>query len=576
MTTDTYSVAGSYSWVCPAGVTSVKVEVYAGGGGGRGGVNLGRGGSSGGSGEYRVHLTYPVTPGNSYAVIVGAGGTGGSYNTNSQTSGANSSFDAAIVAVSGKAPVDHTVGGLAGTGGSGGTGTNGNAGATSANSIGSDGAAGGNGVGPLAAAGGAGGITGDHAGKPGAQPGAGGGGGKGNNSLGAGGNGGTGAVYLTYEAGPPTASGTVSAISGTTGTGRGAYHSAGTVAAASALSGTGYASYHASGSVPAVSSTSGTGVATAQVFLGTAVETDSAIALEGLPGLVSLGTAVETSSAVALRPLGVYADGAAQTVEFRPGPGLLSTPPQVGLILLTSELPRSPGILQVRVTTVDPGAVLTFTVYAGIDSWLVWTDVADSSGELGLTSIDLPGDLFAGTYTLEVDTVNNGSDSASFVLVDDPEVYPVDATGDLPPEAVPASEGRWVFQDLNGALGSWIMPINPRTMTNPHFERNVQVRHTTSPYSGQYLVSEAGFTGKPWRLAGYCPDQAYYEKLVAYAGLQHRIYVIDHRGRAWKVGIQSLSIEPRKRQADDVDQNNDWAGEWSMDLVIYDQTPEVP
>ena len=68
-----YTSAGTYSWVAPTGVTSVSaVAVGAGGpsGNGCGASCAGGGGGSGGSLAYLNN--YSVTPGNSYTVIVGA------------------------------------------------------------------------------------------------------------------------------------------------------------------------------------------------------------------------------------------------------------------------------------------------------------------------------------------------------------------------------------------------------------------------------------------------------------------------------------------------------------------------
>lgn len=67
-----YITSGTYCWVAPAGVTSVSVVAV---GGGAGGTN-GGGGSGGGLG-YKNNIS--VTPGNSYTVVVGAGGAGKSY-----------------------------------------------------------------------------------------------------------------------------------------------------------------------------------------------------------------------------------------------------------------------------------------------------------------------------------------------------------------------------------------------------------------------------------------------------------------------------------------------------------------
>jgi parallel beta-helix repeat protein len=87
--TDTYNTAGTFTWIAPAGVSSVTVEVW--GGGGEGGTRTFNGGSGGGGGgAYSRKASIPVTPGNSYSVVVGAGATttasgGDSYFINNGT-----------------------------------------------------------------------------------------------------------------------------------------------------------------------------------------------------------------------------------------------------------------------------------------------------------------------------------------------------------------------------------------------------------------------------------------------------------------------------------------------------------
>src|SRR6476660_1726195 len=63
----------------PAGVTSIKVEVWGAGGGGGGGTGaagfFGRGGGGGG-GAYNV-ATFTTVPGHTFTITIGAGGTAG-------------------------------------------------------------------------------------------------------------------------------------------------------------------------------------------------------------------------------------------------------------------------------------------------------------------------------------------------------------------------------------------------------------------------------------------------------------------------------------------------------------------
>ena len=70
-------------WVCPAGVTRVRLVGFGGGGGGGGGyggatvTNWWAGGGGGGGGAVQGEVEVDVTPGTTYEVVVGAGGTAG-------------------------------------------------------------------------------------------------------------------------------------------------------------------------------------------------------------------------------------------------------------------------------------------------------------------------------------------------------------------------------------------------------------------------------------------------------------------------------------------------------------------
>lgn len=101
---DAYTTAGSYSWVAPASVTSVSVVAVGGGGAGggnctAGGNNYGGAGGGGGGLGYKNNIT--VTPGDSYAVVVGAGGTSPAGQGQIGTSGGSSSFNSTTVVATG-------------------------------------------------------------------------------------------------------------------------------------------------------------------------------------------------------------------------------------------------------------------------------------------------------------------------------------------------------------------------------------------------------------------------------------------------------------------------------------------
>ena len=120
--TDTYSTAGTYSWTCPEGVTSITVECWGAGGAGGGQNQNSDGGGGGGGGAYARLNSYTVTSGNQYLIVVGAGGTGIAASTGNP--GGSSYFinNATVLAVGGNGGSPSTgtppAGGLGGNSGS--------------------------------------------------------------------------------------------------------------------------------------------------------------------------------------------------------------------------------------------------------------------------------------------------------------------------------------------------------------------------------------------------------------------------------------------------------------------------
>jgi hypothetical protein len=220
----TFTASGSF--VVPAGITSLKVQCWSGGGGGQSGS-----GAGGSGGEYAAENALAVTPGETLTVTVGTGGSGGPSGTGGPGSdGTVSSVlrggTALVTAHPGKGSIHFTsiaggtgstnsihfnggsaIIGTAGTtkgggggGGSAGTSSGGNSGNANAGITGGNGGAAVTG----GAAGGKGGTgsvgSGQTAGAAGSIPGGGGGtGGAGSTSNAAGGTGGRGQVIITYQ-----------------------------------------------------------------------------------------------------------------------------------------------------------------------------------------------------------------------------------------------------------------------------------------------------------------------------------------------------------------------------------------
>lgn len=224
MKTVTEIFTSSGTWTCPAGVTSIHVQVFgAGGAGGAGGDGAGGGGGAGG---HMKSSTLSVTPGITYTITVG---TGGKATTTTGGTGGPTSFSSLLSADGGTGGSISSAGsGGTGGGGPGGNGANGGTGSyggnggkgkrsTSDSSIAGDGiaAAGGDGAAGTAGSGAYGGGAGG-----GGFGGKGGNGGNGTTSLGGGGGGG-GGYGVNGNGGNGGNSGTNNGVVGGTGAGGG-------------------------------------------------------------------------------------------------------------------------------------------------------------------------------------------------------------------------------------------------------------------------------------------------------------------------------------------------------------------
>lgn len=162
-----FTDVGTFVWTAPLDVTSVEYLVVGGGGGGGNGYDTG-GGAGGGGGMVRTG-TLSVTPGQTYSVIVGDGGIGGTdtRSNSNGTDGEDSVFSSIISLGGGFGRASRTVSTSAGYRGSSQSGTTiaptggdggGNSGTAVGGSGGGGGGAGGNGTNGTNGAGGTGGI----------------------------------------------------------------------------------------------------------------------------------------------------------------------------------------------------------------------------------------------------------------------------------------------------------------------------------------------------------------------------------------------------------------------------------
>lgn len=110
------------SWTCPQGITSALVTICGGGGGGGygGPAKAGGGGGGGAQGYYKQAVT--VSPGNVYAVTVGAYGAGGATAGTNGGNGGNTVFGSLLGAAGGAGGIAGTSSSVASGGAAGGAG----------------------------------------------------------------------------------------------------------------------------------------------------------------------------------------------------------------------------------------------------------------------------------------------------------------------------------------------------------------------------------------------------------------------------------------------------------------------
>ncbi len=167
MNAQSFSSSGTFT--VPANTTKVRVRVWGAGGGGGSTNAVGASGGGGGAGGYAEGI-YSVTPGQSIAVTIGAGGAAAATNSSNDGSpGGSSSFGSYCSATGGQGGHSYSTGATGGTGGTGSGGTivnaqgaYGGSGVYYLNSTAGVAGAGGNGGGEYGGGGGAGDGTANH------------------------------------------------------------------------------------------------------------------------------------------------------------------------------------------------------------------------------------------------------------------------------------------------------------------------------------------------------------------------------------------------------------------------------
>lgn len=262
------------------------------------------------------------------------------------------------------------------------------------------------------------------------------------------------------------------------------------------------------------------------------------------------------------------------TLVLRGTDGYVRTPKPLTLQILEPALDSSPTTLEITITGATPEATVTFAIEQDDLSTDVYSDTVDTFGDLYLASIPVP-ETQAGVYQLTATTSTGQSGAATFTLAYDPET--VDPA--LPAEAPPPTDttpGRWTFVDPapDGALPRWEMIYNPSVDDGPLIEKALDPRRTTYTAGKHRIAGGASRPAVRRTLRGFMDTQAEYERAVAYLQLNRRIWLIDHRRRAFKVGMISGDFTPRLRTAGRDGSFNDWAQDYEITIDVLHETWE--
>lgn len=254
----------------------------------------------------------------------------------------------------------------------------------------------------------------------------------------------------------------------------------------------------------------------------------------------------------------------------------LITKAQPRVVVLSEQLHSAPTSVLISVTD----GIAHAPIQVAIDGAPALSVTADSEGGVAPTSVPVADYFGQGQHTLSVSQSGAATGYATFELTAPPQQSLRIANPDAPAVeivgAVSHGTRHFVFQDLlPGGLGSYVLPVNPSTMTSPHSPREISSQHTTHPRTGKMHLYEGGPAPHGWQLRGMCPDKAMHDQLLAYAYLRRRFYVIDHRNRAWKVVGEGIDLVPRRRTLLN-GVMTDWMHDYTLTLTILDPVWGTP
>lgn len=104
---------------------------------------------------------------------------------------------------------------------------------------------------------------------------------------------------------------------------------------------------------------------------------------------------------------------------------------------------------------------------------------------------------------------------------------------------------RWILIDPVGEE-TWVMPINPDSMSRTAKVRNLTFTAGTAAGDQRVRTFQGAPTSREWEWAGVIRTQAHYEALEHWAQKRNAVEVTDHLGLRWRIYITAFDPTDRR------------------------------
>jgi hypothetical protein len=234
----------------------------------------------------------------------------------------------------------------------------------------------------------------------------------------------------------------------------------------------------------------------------------------------------------------------------------------LSISLDNDEVLETPGGLGIDIYNGQPSDSVTLSILGPTAVADFQTTTLDTFGVREDLMVRLPA-LDAGDYFLRVEGDVSGSEDTPFTVLDD-ALSQADETrvDDIAPLRDPAL--HWRLFDLRDHAVNYTFVRNPSSWTNV-YPPNDFTHDKTTAVDGQPLTWQAA--ARPWRMefTGWLDTETEYNDLLFWSQLRRRLWLVDHRNRAWLITIEQFDAQAQ------VKPNLPWAHKYTVKTLVFMQ-----